>query len=123
MRTFLSTLVLASLGACHVSAPAGNYTWSVQAPENAVHAPHSKLKFVVETKAADGKPVTGVPFVWVVDWVGLHGTEHNGDSFAEESILVKGGAGMAYLRILALDPNGRLIEVVSKTFNVSYPQP
>jgi hypothetical protein len=123
MNRCLALLALAVLGGCYTAAQGAAYKWTLQAPSSVVHAPGSKLRFTVETKTLDGKPIGNVPYVWVVDWVGLHGAEHNGESSREESILVKGGPGTAHLYILASDPNGRLVEVARTRFEVAYPQP
>ena len=76
-------------------------------------APHRRLSFSVETTTPGGAIEQGVPYIWVVDWVGVQGVEHQGRSYREESIRVKGGAGTARLRILAIDRGERLVEVAS----------
>lgn len=108
---------------CLVSGPAEGFKWTVRAPSEVVHAPHSRLHFTVETSTSDGKAVQGVPYVWYVDWVGLRGVEHQGRSFLQESILVKGGPGTAVLRILAHDPYDRPVEVAQAPIRVIWPQP
>ena len=123
MRFILPVLGLTLIGGCHVCAPAGDYTWTIQAPAAVAHAPHSKVRFTVETKTLDGQPAAGVPYIWVIDWVGIRGVQHNGESFREESILVKGGPGTAQLYALACAPNGHLVEVARVRLEVNWPQP
>ena len=102
---------------------AAPYRWTVNAPDSVVHASHSRLHFTVETSTADGRSVDNVPYVWAVDWAGRHGVEHQGRSFQEEKILVKGEPGFAVLRILASDGGDRLVEVARATIRVTGPQP
>lgn len=124
MKAVLSLLGLAVIAGCSTpAAQAAAYKWKLNAPSTVVIAPQSKIHFTVETTTLDGKPIGDIPYVWVVDWVGLHGMQHNGESSHEEAILVKGGPGTAYLRILARDPNERLAEVAKASITVSYPQP
>src|SRR5579862_886549 len=110
MRLYGSFLFALMLAGCHVAAPAEGYRWILKAPAKVDDAPHSKLRFVVETSTFDGRTVEGVPYIWIVDWVGVHGVEHQGTSFREESIRVKGDAGVASLRILAVGRYDRLVE-------------
>lgn len=116
----LSAMLLAG---CLVSGPAEGYRWTLRAPVEVVHLPHSRLRFKVETSTPDGRPVEGMPYIWYVDWVGVHGVEHQGRSFYEESILVKGGPGTAMLRILAHDRYDQLVEVARAAIQVSWPEP
>jgi hypothetical protein len=118
--TILSALLLAG---CLVTGPAAPYRWTLRAPASVVHAPHSRLQFTVETATADGRPVDAVSYVWAVDWVGLRGVEHQGRSFREERILVKGEPGTAVLRILASDGGDRLVEVARAEVQITGSQP
>ena len=111
------------LTGCHVTASAAPYRWSLRAPPSVVLGAHSRLHFTVETAAADGRAVEDVPYIWAVDWVGLHGVEHQGRSFREERILVKGEPGIAVLRILASDGGDRLVEVARTSIQVTQPLP
>jgi len=120
LTPILSTALLAG---CLVTGPASGTTWTLRAPGSVVHAPHSRLRFTVETLASDGRPVDGVHYIWSVDWVGLHGAEHQGRSFREESILVKGEPGAAVLRIFAHDGGGGLVEVARSSVLVTRPEP
>ncbi len=124
MRThrpaILSALLLTG---CLVTGPAAPYRWTLRAPASVVHAPHSRLHFTVETTTADGRAVDAVPYVWAVDWAGLRGAEHQGRSFREEHLLVKGELGVAALRILASDGGDRLVEVARAEILVRAPQP
>lgn len=119
MRPFLISLVLSTVSGCHVAATAGEYRWTIKAPAKVEDAPHSKLRFVVETTTPGGAPVDGVAYVWIVDWVGVHGVEHQGFSYREEAIRVKGGAGVASLKILAVDRYERLVVVANASFEVT----
>lgn len=116
----LSTLLLAG---CLVTGPAAPYRWTLRVPASVVRAPHSHLRFTVETTTPDGRTVDAVPYVWAVDWVGLHGVEHQGRSFREEHLLVKGESGVAVLRILASDGGDRLVEVTRAEIQVTNAQP
>jgi len=64
-----------------------------------------------------------VPYIWAVDWPGLRGVEHQGRSFREERILVKGEPGTAVLRILASDGGDRLVEVARAEIQVTASEP
>jgi len=116
----LSALLLTG---CLVTGPAAPYRWTLRAPASVVHALHSRLHFTVETATTDGRTVDAVPYVWAVDWAGLRGVEHQGRSFREEHILVKGEPGVAVLRILASDGGDRLVEVARAEIQVTSPQP
>lgn len=116
----LATMLLAG---CLVAGPVAPYQWTLRAPASVVQAPHSKLHFTVETRTSDGSLVDDAPYVWIVDWVGIHGVEHQGRSFREERIHVKGEAGPAVLRILAHDGRDQLVEVARATILVTAPQP
>ena len=118
--TILFTILLSG---CLVTGPAAPYQWTLRAPASVVHAPHSHLHFTVETTTTDGRAVDAVPYMWAVDWVGLHGVEHQGRSFREERILVKGESGTAVLRILASDGGDRIVEVARTEIQVTGPQP
>ena len=123
IRITIPLLSAGLLAGCLVSGPAQGYTWTLKAPATALHAPHSRLHFTVETSPPDGRSIEAVPYVWTVDWVGLRGVEHNGHSFRDQSILVKGEPGTAVLRILACDPTDRLVEVARAQVQVTWPQP
>ena len=121
MRPCIAFLFAMGLSGCHVASYADGYRWTVKAPAKVEDAPHSKLHFVVETTSPSGAAAEGVEYVWFVDWVGVHGVEHQGSSYREESIRVKGGPGVAWLRILAVDRYGRLVEVAKASFEVNQP--
>lgn len=123
MRPCILLLLASALSGCHVVAAGGDYRWTVKAPAKVENAPHSKLHFTVETTTAGGAAVDGVPYVWVVDWVGVHGVEHQGHSYREEAIRVKGESGVAWLRILSLDRYDRLVEVARTSFEVNVVPP
>jgi hypothetical protein len=116
-------LLVTALSGCHVAATAGEYRWTVKAPAKVEDAPHSKLHFTVETTTPSGAAVDGVPYIYVIDWVGVHGVEHQGHSYREEAIRVKGGTGVAWLRILAVDRYERLVEVARSSFEVNVVPP
>jgi len=121
VKTLLAlALVLAPLAGCKVAATGGDYRWSVKAPAQVVE--ESRLQFAVEATAKDGTPVLGVPYVWLVDWVGVHGVKHQGHTGEAESIRVKGGSGRAILRVLAMEGAG-MVEVASHSFGVLGGQP
>jgi hypothetical protein len=111
MKIFLTTtaLALTLVAGCYVAATTEEYRWSVRAPSKV--SIDSKLHFSVEARGKDGTPVADVPYVWRVDWVGVKGIRHQGRSFDEEHLLVKGEPGTAALHILAFDPGGHLVEV------------
>jgi len=111
MKTCTSALLLLVLTSCHVASSAEAYRWALKSPARVDAAPHRRLSFSVETTTSGGTSEDGVPFIWVVDWVGVQGAEHQGRSYHEESLRVKGGPGTAWLRILAFDHGDRLIEV------------
>ena len=123
MKTFLATtaLALTLVAGCYVAATAEEYRWTVKAPSKV--ALDSKLHFTAESRTADGASVPDAPFVWRVDWVGVKGVRHQGRSFFEERILVKGESGTAVLRIFAVDHVGHLVEVAHATFDVTVSQP
>jgi hypothetical protein len=123
MRPYVVILLACALSGCHVAATAGEYRWSVKAPAKVDDAPHSKLHFTVETTTPSGAAVDGVPYIYVIDWVGVHGVEHQGHSYREEAIRVKGGTGVAWLRILAVDRYERLVEVARSSFEVNVVPP
>ena len=113
MKTMTSALLALLLAGCHVASSAEAYRWTLKPPPTVSAAPHRRLSFSVETTTPGGAIEQGVPYIWVVDWVGVQGVEHQGRSYREESIRVKGGAGTARLRILAIDRGERLVEVAS----------
>src|SRR5882757_8841106 len=86
MRPCILLLLASTLSGCHVVGTAGEYRWTVKAPAKVDNVPHSRLHFVVETTTPKGTAVEGVAYVWIVDWVGVHGVEHQGFSFREEAI-------------------------------------
>lgn len=118
MKSVLALTTLALLAGCKTAAPAGEYQWSVKSPSQVTLGKGSRLKFTVETRAHDGQAVADVPFLWVVEWVGVHGVEHQGYSSREEDIAVKGGPGKATLRILASHGDDKRVEVARAEFTV-----
>jgi hypothetical protein len=123
MKTCMSALLALLLAGCHVAATAESYRWTLKAPPKASAAPKSKLPFSVEATTLSGTAAEGVPYIWVVDWVGVHGVEHQGRSYREESIRVKGGPGTAWIRILAFDRYDGLIEVARAPVEVQAAEP
>jgi len=123
MKFCTAWLAIVLLAGCHVAATAEDYTWVLKAPSTVPHAPHSRLTFSVEASGADGRHVSGIPFVWMVDWVGVRGLNHNGISDRQEEILVKGTTGTAVLRILAIDRQNQMKEVARSTVEVVAPTP
>ena len=117
MKTFLGLSMLALLAGCHSAVRSDDFRWSVKAPSQVSLGSKSKLRFVAEARTPDGGLVADVPYLWVVEWVGLHGTRHQGYSTHEEQITVKGSPGTAQLRILALDGD-REVEVARASFEV-----
>jgi len=112
------------LAGCLVTARAEEYQWTVKGPSKVVLTPHGRLHFMVETTTADGRPAVDVPFVWVVDWVGVAGAEHQGRSYREHHILAKGAPGTAILRILATRGGYEgLVEVARSSFQVEWGEP
>lgn len=120
--TALTLLTLATAG-CKVAATAEDYRWTVSAPSQVVDAPRSKLRFVVHAQAADGRPAAEVPYMWVVDWVGVHGIRHQGWSGREEHLQVKGEPGTAVLRILVFNHAHDIVEVAQASFQVTAGEP
>ena len=118
MRVALGAVVVVLLAGCKSAAPAANYQWTIHAPPQVTLGSHSKLKFNVETRTLDGQLAAEVPYRWVVEWVGVHGAEHQGYSSREEELSVKGGPGIATLRILAAHGGDSKIEVARATFSV-----
>src|SRR6185436_3927417 len=87
MKSLLGiALTLLILAGCKVAATADDYRWTIKAPAQVSLAPHSKLHFVVEARS-HGQLVAEVPYMWVVEWVGVHGVRHQGWSLREEDIL------------------------------------
>jgi len=123
MRTLLGLSSLVLLWGCKVAASSEDYRWKVKAPSQIPHGAHSKLHFSVETTGSDGQPVAEVPYMWIVDWVGVRGIRHQGWSSREEAIQVKGGPGTAALRILAVDWNHEVVEVARLSFEVGAEAP
>ena len=116
MRMLLGLSLLAMLASCQSAAKAKDYRWSVKAPPK-IEA-ESKLRFTVETTTASGVQAQEVPFVWKIDWVGIEGSHHQGYSYKEQSIRVKGAPGKAKLRVFAKDPGDELVEVANMTIEV-----
>jgi len=123
MRTMTSALLALLVAGCHVATSAEAYRWTVKSPATVGAAPHRRLAFSVETTTPGGAIEQGVPYIWVVDWIGVQGVEHQGRSYREESIRVKGGAGTARLRIFAIDRGERLIEVAQASVEIPPAQP
>jgi hypothetical protein len=119
MRALLILATLTLLAGCKVAAVAGEYRWKVKAPEWV--GEESRLQFTVET-TQDGGPVSGVPYVWKVLWVGVEGIRHQGHSFHGESIRVKGVPGTAMVQILAVRGD-HLVEVARASFEVKPARP
>ena len=117
-RTLLGIAAVALMAGCKAAAPAANYQWSVKAPSQVALASKSKLRFTVETRTPDGQVVAEVPYRWVVEWVGLHGSEHQGYSGREQDITVKGGPGKASVRILGSQGEDKKVEVARAEFDV-----
>jgi hypothetical protein len=82
------------------------------------HNPNDKLVFTVETTTPEGQRVEGISYVWQVEWVNVHGSNHKGRSFEPQSVTVKGSPGTAHLRIYAYDKNQKLVEVAIHPFVV-----
>ena len=112
-----SLLGLCLAAGCLVAATTEEYRWSVHAPSKV--SMDGRLQFTVEARASDGTPVVDVPYVWRVDWAGVHGIRHQGRSSDPERILVKGEPGTAVLHILAFDRSHHLVEVASATVQVT----
>ena len=123
MRTLLTFSLLAILAGCKVAATAEDYRWSVKAPSQVSLVPKSKLHFTVEARTSDGHLVAEVPYMYAVEWVGVHGLRHQGWSSREEYIVVKGDPGMAFLRILVLDRYHNITEVARSTVEVTAETP
>jgi hypothetical protein len=117
-KTLLGIAIVALMASCKSAAPAANYQWSVQAPSQVTLGSKSRLKFLVETKTMDGQMAADVPYLWVVEWVGVHGVEHQGYSGREQDITVKGGPGKASVRILAAHGEDKHVEVARAEFDV-----
>lgn len=123
MKTWTGVFLVLLLTGCHVASTAEEYRWSLKSPPTVTAAPKSRLSFSVETTTPGGRAEEGVPYIWVVDWVGVHGVQHQGRSSREESIRVKGGAGTALIRILAFDREDRLLEVARAPVEIQLSQP
>ena len=115
MRAFLILATLTLLSSCKVAAPAEEFRWKVEAPASVNE--EGRLHFTVETRQ-NGTPVHGVPYVWKVHWVGVEGIRHQGYSFDNETIRVKGAPGKATVQILAIQGN-HLVEVAHASFEVT----
>jgi hypothetical protein len=121
VRTFATLAMVTMLAGCKVAATAEEYVWTIKAPTQVQL--DSKLMFVVETHASAGRPVMDVPFVWKIEWAGLDGIRHQGRSFREEWIRVKGDPGTAVVRIFAVGLDDQLIEVTRASVRVVGPTP
>jgi hypothetical protein len=119
MKTLRAFTLLTLLAGCKVAATSEDYRWSVKAASPVVDAPGSKLTFVVEARAPDGRVITDVPYIWMVEWVGVHGIRHQGWSGREERIQVKGDPGPAFVRILAASHGAGTVEVARASFEVT----
>lgn len=116
MRPFSGPAILLLLAGCKVAASAGDHVWTVKAPPKVEIG--SKLRFTVETHDLGGAPVREVPFIWKVEWAGLEGVRHQGWSFREESIRVKGDPGTGVVRIFASVDGDEMAEVGRASFQV-----
>jgi len=116
MRALLGLSLMALLASCQSAAKAKDYTWTIKAPPSI--EVESKLRFTVETKTASGEQPRDIPFIWKVDWVGIDGSHHQGYSYKEQSIRVKGAPGKAKLRVFANDPAGEQVEVAGTVIEV-----
>ena len=123
MKTLLGLTAFVLLAGCKVAATSEEYRWSVKAPSQVSLGAHSKIRFAVETSSLDGRQVAEVPYMWIVDWVGVRGIRHQGWSLREESIQVKGGPGTAVLRILAFDRHHEIVEVARASIEVGTESP
>lgn len=124
MKTLTAlTLLILPAGGCKVAATAEDYRWSLTAPSQVVDAPHSKLRFVVQAQTPDGRLAGEVPYMWVVDWVGVRGIRHQGWSGREEHLQVKGDPGTAVLRILVFNHAHDIVEVAQASFQVTAGEP
>jgi hypothetical protein len=112
----LGLAILVLVSGCKSAAKGVDYRWSVKAPAQVPLGSGSKLRFTVETRTADGQVVGEVPYRWVVEWVGVHGSQHQGYSMREEEISAKGGPGTAQIRILAYDQSNKVVEVARASF-------
>ena len=117
LLTVLFALSLLPAG-CRTWATAEGTHWTVQAPSKVPHNPNDKLVFTVEATNAESQRVEGVSYVYQVEWVNVHGSNHKGRSFEQQSITVKGSPGTAYLRIYAYDKDQKLVEVAKHPFVV-----
>lgn len=120
MKTFFGVALLSLLAGCKVAATAEDFQWTVRAP-SAVSS-EGKLLFTVETKDS-GRAIHRVPYVWKVEWVGVEGIRHQGYSYEPESIRVKGGPGIALVRVFAIDRGHHMVEVASASFEVTAHEP
>jgi hypothetical protein len=118
VKTLLGLAIVVVLAGCKSAAPAANYQWSVKAPSQVTLGSKSKLRFTVETRTPDGQVAAEVPYLWVVEWVGVHGSQHQGYSGREQDITVKGGPGKASVRILAAHGEDKHVEVARAEFDV-----
>ena len=121
MRALLGLSLIALLASCQSAAKAKDYVWTIKSPPR-IEA-ESKLRFTVETTTAGGAQAREVPFIWKVDWVGIDGSHHQGYSYKEQSIRVKGAPGKATLRVFAEDSAGERVEVANSTIDVVGPPP
>jgi hypothetical protein len=117
-RTLLGLAAVALMAGCKHAAPAAGYQWSIKAPAQVTLGSKSKLTFVVETRTPDGQMAVDVPYRWVVEWVGVHGVEHQGYSGKEQEISVKGGPGKASIRVLGSQGEDKKVEVAHASVEV-----
>jgi hypothetical protein len=116
MRLFLLGVLL-GLSACRSWGRPDEFKWEVVLETPKVSR-GGDLVFRVETKGADGAPVKGIFFMYVIDWASVKGSRHKGASYEEQSQRVKGDRGAGELRIYARNETDNLIEVARATFQI-----
>jgi hypothetical protein len=117
MRIIAASCVIVLAG-CGSWGRRDDYVWTVQLPRKTLNRGED-LQFRVETRDKGGNPATEVRFYWSVDWVGVSGMRHKGRSYEALDIRSKGGAGEAFLRIYAYDPDGNVVQVLKEPFQVN----
>jgi hypothetical protein len=112
----LSALISFSLGGCKTWATSGEHAIAIEAPPKVNRG--EKFTFTVYTKDTAGTPVSGIEYLWSIDWVDLPGISHKGKSGAQEKINVKGAPGTATLHIKGYNAAGDLVELSKHDFTV-----
>jgi len=111
----LAAAGLIALAGCKSWADLETHTVSINAPTRVNLNGEFYFTFFVKDKEGQA---TKVAYQWSIQWVGVEGSHHKGKAGESEKIRVKGGKGMATLRILGYDAQGNWGEIAKHPFEV-----